>query len=157
MNDIQKELNSDYHDLSYIRGTLIWACRDYSALLIELHHSSSSCSDLINSLYISTIDYESINKKKNMYLKDINIVNESFHDQNFKNRQYHRESFSNRSNDKSTFDIRTRDKFLVPSSKKCFVCDKINYWWINHSKKKARWIGKTLHNQEFDLQSTFRV
>jgi hypothetical protein len=69
LNDIQKKLNFDYHDSSYMRKILIRACRDHSILLIELHNSSSNVSSLINSFYINIINFESINKKKILICK----------------------------------------------------------------------------------------
>jgi hypothetical protein len=67
LDDVQKELNSDYHDSNQMRKVLIRACRNHSILLIELHNSSSNFSDLINFLYSSIVNYESINKKHNTY------------------------------------------------------------------------------------------
>jgi hypothetical protein len=73
LNDIQKELNFDYHDSNHMRKILIRACRNHSILLIELHNSSSNVSSLINFLYTSIINFESINKKRNTYLQSIDI------------------------------------------------------------------------------------
>ncbi len=84
LNDIQKELNFDYHDSNYMRKILIRACRDHSVLLIELHNSSSNVSSLIKSFYINIINFESINKKTNMYLQSIDIIDcDHAHDHNF--------------------------------------------------------------------------
>jgi hypothetical protein len=125
LDDVQKELNSNYHDSNQMREILIRACRDHSTLLIELHNSSSNFSDLINSLYSSIVNYESINKKSNTYLQSIDIIDyDHAHDQNFIDRQYHRELSNNRR--KFFINSRSRDKFSVRVSKKCFVCDKFN-------------------------------
>ncbi len=132
MNDIQKELNSDYHDSNHMREILIRACRDHSVLLIELHNSSSNVSSLINSLYISIINFESINKKKNTYLQSIDTdISECdhincTHEHNFIDRQYRRESTHYRDNRKFLTDSRSRDKFSIRLFKICFVCDKSN-------------------------------
>ncbi len=122
-----------------MREILIRACRSHSALLIELHNSSSNVSSLINSLYISIINFESINKKKNTYLQSIDTdINECdhTHEHNFIDRQYRRESINYRDNRKFLIDSRSRDRFSIRSSKICFVCDKSNCWSINHSKKE---------------------
>ncbi len=155
-NDVQKELNFDYHDSSYISKILIRACRDHSILLIELHDSSSNFLNLINFLYINIINYESINKKRNTYLQNIN--NESSHDQNFTNKQYRRRSFSNRNNDKFTFGSCSRDKFSICSSKKCFVCEKINYWSTNYTNKKIDNSKKRFanHNLKWKTRQKFQ-
>ncbi len=103
LNDVQKELNSDYHDSSHMREILIRACRNHSILLIELHDSSSKFSDLINFLYINIVNYESINKKNNTYFQsidNINCIHDHAHDHNFINKQYHREFDNNRDNRK---------------------------------------------------------
>jgi hypothetical protein len=71
LNDVQKELNSDYHDSNQMRKILIQACRNHSILLIELHNSSSKFSDLIDSFYFNIVNYESINKKNNTYFKTL--------------------------------------------------------------------------------------
>jgi hypothetical protein len=129
LNDIQKELNSDYHDSNHMREILIRACRSHSILLIELHNSSSNVSSLINSLYISIINFELINKKKNTYLRSIDTdINECdyTHEHNFIDRQYRRESINYRDNRKFLIDSRSRDRFSIRSSKNCFVCDKSN-------------------------------
>jgi hypothetical protein len=74
LDDVQKELNSDYHDSNQMRKILIRTCRNHSTLLIELHNSSSKSSDLINALYFNIVNYESINKKNNMYFQNIDII-----------------------------------------------------------------------------------
>jgi hypothetical protein len=153
LNDIQKELNSDYHDSSHMREILIRACKDHSILLIELHNSSSNVSSLINSLYINIINFESINKKRNTYLQNINVdINECdhincAHEYNFIDRQYRRESINYRDNRKFLIDFRFRDKFSILSFKICFVCDKSNCWSINHSKKEREDSKKRFANR----------
>jgi hypothetical protein len=163
LNDIQKELNSDYHDSNHMREILIRACRDHSILLIELHDSSSNVSSLINSLYISIINFESINKKKNAYLQDIDTdINECdhthcTHEHNFIDRQYRRESINYRDNRKFLTDFRSRDRFSIRSFKICFVCDKSNCWSINHSKKERENSKKRFanRNSKWKLHSEF--
>jgi hypothetical protein len=138
----KKKMNFDYHDSNHMREILIRTCRDHSILLIELHNSSSNVSSLINSFYINIINFESINKKKNIYLQSIDTdINECdhincTHEHNFIDRQYRRESINYRDNRKFLIDSRSRDKFSIRFFKICFVCDKSNCWSINHSKKE---------------------
>jgi hypothetical protein len=159
LNDIQKELNLDYHDSNHMRKILIRACRDQSILLIELHNSSSNVSSLINSFYTSIINFESINKKRNTYLQSINVdISECdhincAHEHNFIDRQYRRESINYRDNRKFLIDLRSRDKFSIRLSKICFVCDKSNCWSINHSKKEREDSKKRFANRNSKWKS----
>jgi hypothetical protein len=159
LNDIQKELNSDYHDSSHMRKILIRACKDHFVLLIELHNSSSNVSSLINSFYTSIINFESVNKKRNTYLQSINVdINECdhincAHEHNFIDRQYRRESINYRDNRKFLIDFRFRDRFSIRSSKICFVCDKSNCWSINHSKKEREDSKKRFANRNSKWKS----
>jgi hypothetical protein len=159
LNDIQKELNSDYHDSSHMRKILIRTCRNHSILLIELHNSSSNVSSLINSLYTSIINFESINKKKNIYLQSIDTnINECdhincTHEHNFIDRQYRREWINYRDNRKFLTDSRSRDRFSIHSFKICFVCDKSNCWSINHSKKEREDSKKRFANRNSKWKS----
>jgi hypothetical protein len=146
LDDVQKKLNSDYHDSNQMRKILIRACRNHSTLLIELHNSSWNFSDLINSLYNNIVNYESINKKNNTYHQSIDIIDcDHTHNQNFIDKQYHRE-FSNNRN-KFFTNFRFRDKFSIRASKKCFVCDKFNCWSTNHTKKKRDDFKKRFANR----------
>ncbi len=155
LNDIQKELNSDYHDSNHMRKILIWACRSHSILLIELHNSSSNVSALINSLYINIINYESINKKKNTYFQSIDDCDHinCTHEQNFIDRQYRRESINYRDNRKFLIDSRSRDRFSIRFSKTCFVCDKSNCWSTNHFEKKREDSKKRFANRNSKWKS----
>ncbi len=153
----KKKLNSDYHDSNHMRKILIRACRNYSILLIELHNSSSNVSSLINSFYISIINFESINKKTNTYFQSIDIneydhINYT-HEHNFIDRQYRRESINYRDNRKFLNDSRSRDKFSIRFSKICFVCNKSNCWSINHSKKKRENSKKRFANRNSKWKS----
>jgi hypothetical protein len=105
LDNVQKKLNSDYHDSNQMRKIVIRTCKDHSILLMKLHNSSSNFSDLINSFYSNIVNYESINKKNNTYFQSIDIIDcihDHFHDHNFIDKQYHREfkSFNNRNNRK---------------------------------------------------------
>ncbi len=157
LNDIQKELKSDYHDLNHMRKILIRACRSHSILLIELHDSSSNFSDLINSFYFNIINFESINKKNNTYLQNIDII-DCTHDHNFIDKEYHREfkSINNRDNRKFLINSRSRDRFSIRVSKKCFVCDKFNCWSTNHIEKKRDNFKKRSANRNLILKSRQR-
>jgi hypothetical protein len=153
LNDIQKELNFDYHDSNHMRKILIRACRDHSILLIKLHNSSSNVSSLINSFYINIINFESINKKTNTYLQSIDISECDTHEHNFIDRQYRRESINYRDNRKFLNDSRSRDKFSICFFKICFVCDKSNCWSINHSKKERENSKKRFANRNSKWKS----
>jgi hypothetical protein len=159
LNDIQKKLNSDYHDSNHIRKILIRACRNHFVLLIELYNSSSNVSSLIKSLFINIINFESINIKKNTYLQSIDTnINECdhincTHEHNFIDRQYRRESINYRDNRKFLIDSRSRDKFSIRLFKICFVCDKSNCWSTNHSKKERENSKKRFANRNSKWKS----
>jgi hypothetical protein len=154
LDDVQKELNSDYHDSNQMRDILIRTCRDHSTLLIELHNSSSNFSDLINSLYNSIVNYESINKKNNTYLQSIDIIDcDHAHNHNFIDKQYHREFDNNRDNRRFSINSRSRDRFSIRASKKCFVCDKFNCWSTNHTEKKRDDFKKRFANRNLKWKS----
>ncbi len=159
LDDVQKELNLDYHDSNQMRKILIRACKNHSILVIELYNSLSKFSDLINSLYVNIVNYESINKKSNTYLQSIDIIDcDNTHDHNFIDKQYHREfkSFNNRDNRKFLINSRSRDKFSIRASKKCFVCDKFNYWSTNHIEKKRDDFKKRFANRNLIWKSRQR-
>jgi hypothetical protein len=155
LDDVQKKLNSDYHDSNQMRKILIRACRSHSTLLIELHNSTSNFSDLINFLYNNIVNNESINKKNNTYHQNIDIIDcDHIHDQNFIDRQYHREFSNNR--DKFFINFRSRDRFSIRASKKCFVCDKFNCWSTNHTEKKRDDFKKRFTNRNLKWKSRQR-
>ncbi len=158
LDDVQNELNSDYHDSNQMRKILIRACRNHSILLIKLHNLWLKFSDLINSFYFNIVNYKSINKKNNTYFQSFDIIdciNDYFHDHNFIDKQYHREfeSFNNRDNRKFLTNSRSRDRFSVRVSKKCFVCDKFNCWSTNHTKKKRDDFKKRFANRNLIWKS----
>jgi hypothetical protein len=151
LDDVSKELNSDYHDSNQMRKILIRACKDHSILLINLHNSSSKFSNLINALYNNIVNYVSINKKSNTYFQSIDIIDsDHIHDQNFIDKQYHREFDNNRNNRKFFINFRSRDRFSIRVSKKCFVCDKFNCWSTNHTKKKRDDFKKRFANRNLN-------
>ncbi len=160
LSDIQKELNSDYHDSNHMRKILIRTCKDHSILLIELYNSSSNVSSLMNSLYINIINFESINKKTNTYLQNIDINEYDHinctHEHNFIDRQYRRESINYRDNRKFLNNSRSRDKFSIRFFKICFVCDNSNCWLINHSKKERENSKKRFANRNSKWKSHSR-
>ncbi len=147
----------DYHDSSHMRKILIWACRNHLILLIKLHNSSSNVLSLINSFYINIINFESINKKTNTYLQNIDInecdhINYT-HEHNFIDRQYRRESINYRDNRKFLNDSDFRDKFSIRSFKICFICDNSDCWSINHSKKERENLKKRFANRNSKWKS----
>jgi hypothetical protein len=156
LDNVQKKLNSDYHDSNQMRKILIQTCRNHSILLIELHNSSSKFSDLINAFYFNIVNYESVNKKNNTYFQSICIIDYIyFHDHNFIDKQYHREFelFNNCDNRKFLINSRSRNKFSIRVSKKCFVCDKFNRWSTNHTKKKRDDFKKRFANRNLKWKS----
>ncbi len=135
MNVIQKEFDLAFYDSIHLRENIIRVCRSHFALMNDLNNASINVSDLINSLHISIINYEVVQKSAQFetYLQS-NSFNQNQDDQYFIDRQYRREEYSNR---RDEFRSEDKDKFRISrSSKKCFVCDKHDCWSINHFEKK---------------------
>jgi hypothetical protein len=59
---IQQELNSAYYDSIHLRENIIRACRNHFALTNDFNNVSLNVFDLINSLHISVMNYEAIQK-----------------------------------------------------------------------------------------------
>ena len=59
---IQRDIDSAYHDSVHLRENIIRACRDHSALVVDLINSVFDTSELINNLYASIVNYEAVHK-----------------------------------------------------------------------------------------------
>jgi hypothetical protein len=62
MNIIQRELNFAFYDSIHLRQNIIKICKDHFALINDLNNASLNVFDLINSLHISIINYEVVQK-----------------------------------------------------------------------------------------------
>jgi hypothetical protein len=62
MNIIQRELDSAFYDSIHLRENIIKICRNHSTLINDLNNVSINVFDLINSLHISIINYEIVQK-----------------------------------------------------------------------------------------------
>jgi hypothetical protein len=74
MSTIQKDLNSAFVDSIQLRKNIIKICKDHFALTNDLNNASISVSNLINSLHISVMNYEAIQKQhdsQQIYLNDL--------------------------------------------------------------------------------------
>lgn len=61
-NTIQRGQNHVYHGTIHLHKNIIWACRDNFAFITSFINSSPNIWDLINNLYILTINYKAIHK-----------------------------------------------------------------------------------------------
>ncbi len=169
MNTIQKDLNSAFVESIQLRKNIIKICRDHSALINDLNNASMSVSNLINSLHISVMNYEAIRKQhdsqqtylqqndltQQIYLNDLtqqtHLLNQNqdeFENQYFTDRQYRREksSFNRREDYRDRNDRFQNNRRL----KKCFVCEKPDFWSINHSEKKRKDSKKRFSDRHFE-------
>ncbi len=152
MNTLQQDIDLKYHGSNHFRENFIRACRDHSAFVVELHNSSVNSSILVDSLCISIVNWETVNKStKHTYLQN------DVHDHCFTNRQYRRELFNNRDNDQFSSNFRSRDRFSIRALKICFVCDKFACWSTNYIeqervKSKKRFINR---NSAYKERSEF--
>jgi hypothetical protein len=62
MNAIQRNLNSAYHDLIWLRKNIIRICKNHSALIFALINSSMNNVIFMNTLQSSIINYEIVKK-----------------------------------------------------------------------------------------------
>ncbi len=62
MNVIQKELDFAFYDSTHLRKNIIKICKNHLALINDLNNALINVSNLINSLHISIINYEIVQK-----------------------------------------------------------------------------------------------
>ncbi len=62
MNIIQRDLNSAYHDSTWLRENIIRVCKSHSTLIFDLMNSSMNTFILMNILQWSIINYEIVRK-----------------------------------------------------------------------------------------------
>ncbi len=129
-NVIQRECDSAYQDSTRLRKTIIRVCKNYFALIHDLINSSMKISSLINILQTSIVNYEMIKKTFTQHYLQNQDNNDDANHQYFVNRRFHHDdsihSFRDTINRDNLFN-RSRKKFLIDFSKKCFVCEKLNY------------------------------
>ncbi len=147
MSTIQKDLNSAFVDSIQLRKNIIRVCRDHFALISELNNASINVSDLINALHTNVMNYEAIRKQhdsmQQTYLNDLtqqtHLLNQNqieSENQYFIDRQYRRDesSFNRREDYRDKNDRFQNNRRL----KKCFVCEKLDCWSINHFEKERK-------------------
>lgn len=163
MNFLQRNINNQFIKSFYLRENIIRTIWNHSALMIEFINSSNDLIDLINNLHFSIINYETMHKSfahenyvqfYNDETKKNEIENKTF----FINRRYqnHRSNYR----DRNRSYMKSRNVFFRKSfkssfqhQKNCFVCDKIDYWSINHIQQKRNDSIKKFENQK----SHFRI
>ena len=165
MNFLQRNLKNQFAKIFYLHENIIRTIRNHSTLMTEFVNSSNDVIDLINNLHFSIINYETVHRSfahenymqfYNDEMKNDEIKNEMF----FINRRYqnHRSSYR----DRNRSYMKSRNAFFRKSfkssfqrQKKCFVCEKIDCWSINHIQQKRNDSIKKFENQKFHFQIKF--
>lgn len=121
LNKVQQDLNSIYQSSIQLRENIIRACRDHSAINADLIILFTLTLDLINSLYTSIVNYETIHNfvssQQSYLLNEKAEKNENY----YIDRQYRKDDFNFRSNEENDKLFRKRQQ---QRRKRCFVCDK---------------------------------
>ena len=133
--------------------------------MTELVNSSNDVIDLINNLHFSIINYETVHRSfayenyvqfYNDKMKNDEIENKMF----FIDRRYQNHKSNYRDRNRSY--IKSRNaffrklfKFSFQRQKKCFVCEKIDCWSINHIQQKRNDSIKKFENQKFHFWIKF--
>jgi hypothetical protein len=137
---IQRDINSAYRDLMHLRENIIRACRSHLTLIHDLTNSSTNTSALINMLHINIVNYEIIVKSfinQQQYVQNQDDDNEHlFLDWRFRRNV---SSFNRRDNNINfceNFNFNDYRSRVQLDLKKCFVCEKSDCWFTNHSKNE---------------------
>ena len=109
LNKIHQDLNFIHREFAHLRENIIRACRDHSAVHVDLFNSFNSIPELVNSLYTSIVNYETIHKPVSSYLLDEKADKSYYID-----RQYRKSDF----NEERYRSFRERQQ----RQKRCFVC-----------------------------------
>ena len=120
LNKIHQDLNSIHQKSAHLRENIIRACRSYSAVHVDLFNSFNSTFDLVNSLYTSIVNYESIHKFASNYL-----LSEKADKSYYIDRQYRKDDL----NEEKYRSLRERQQ------KRCFVYAEEDCWLSNHSQE----------------------
>ena len=119
LNKIHQDLNSIHRESVHLRKNIIRACKDHSAVHVDLFNSFNSIFELVNSLYTSIVNYETVHNfassQQSFLLKE--KEDESY----YIDRQYRKESFNFRSIEE---DYRFFEERQQQRQKRCFVCNK---------------------------------
>jgi hypothetical protein len=108
LNTIQRDIDSAFHESVHLRENIIRACRDHSALAIDMINSISDTFELVNNLYASIVNYESVHKsiKQSDYMQSYKNEGEEKKTY-FVDRQYRRDEFISRDTYDSSRDTYT--------------------------------------------------
>ncbi len=135
---LQREIDQAFRDSMHLWKNVIRVCKDYFALIHELINFLTNTSILISVFQISIVNYEIIIRKSFTQQFLQNQVDEI--EQYFVNKRFRRNEslFNQRDNNryrKSDNFNNSRFRFSL-DFKKCFVCEKLDCWFTNHSKNE---------------------
>jgi hypothetical protein len=179
LNIIQRDIDSIYHESVHLRQNIIRVCRDHSALTFEMINSITNIFELVNNIYAFIVNYKAVHKlvnqddyiqsckKKNMnetyYMNRQYFWNELIFRSRWISREFtyrkfaNRESYASRelcrtNSTRESYETESRELFRF---KKCFVCDKEECWFINHTIKKRKNSKHNFYNQHLEYREHF--
>jgi hypothetical protein len=150
LRHLQHDLNSKLRSEKFIHNKFINACQDVFACQYACFKLSDSLIDLINDLRSSIIIYQ----KTNSIIETFKafFIDKHYH-KNFSFRINQNHQFQNRRFQNRRFQNR---RFQNRFKRKCFVCQKKEYWFTKHSKNK-REIAKQKFKNRFFNQMNKRI
>ncbi len=147
---IQRDINLAYRDSMHLRKNIIRICRNYSTLIHDLINFSTNTLILISMLHINIVNYKIIVKSfiSQQYVQNQNDDNEHL----FVNRRFRWDvssfnRWNNNINFRENFNFNIYRSCIQLDSKKCFVCEKFDCWFTNHSKNEHDQFKKRFSNR----------
>ena len=119
LNKIHQDLNSIHRESAHLRENIIRACRDHPAVHVDLSNPSNSIPELVNSLYTSIVNYETVHNPASS--QQSFLLKEKEDESYYTDRQYRKEGSNFRSNEE---DYRFFEERQQQRQKRCFVCNK---------------------------------
>ena len=143
LETIQRGLDPAYYGPVHLRENIICACKGHPALANSLTNPPPDTSELVNNLYTSIVNYETVHKPFSVQQTYVQYDDDDDDDYEswFTDRQYRK----GRSNFRPSWPYGKTSSYLParpPSqmssrqSKKCFVCNRPGCWSIHHTQQE---------------------
>jgi hypothetical protein len=142
LRHLQHDLNSKLSSKKFIHNKLINVCQNVFVCQYVCFKLSDSLIDLINDLRSSIIIYQKVNSANFIETFEAFFIDRRYH-KNFSSRI---DNFSFRINQNRRFQDR---RFQNRSKRKCFVCQKKEYWFAKHSKNEREIAKQKFKNRFF--------
>ena len=160
MNILQRNIDFQFDDQFHFRKNIIRIVRDHSAFLIKFINSTNDVINFVSNLQNSIINYETMHK---LSTHEIYVQFYKNNEKKMKLKIKHITSIviikkkSKMRNRNHFFRLRNTNQYKSFKSnslrqKKCFVCEKIDSWFINHTFQKKNDSIKKFENKYFQLR-----